>query len=153
MTKLIKRFTISFCAALLALTTLCANAFAAEPIKASVSGDMGSKRITYSYSVSSKPTQASIGFYTADTANSYLITFSPASGSSATIYFYESFSDKLLDSLTVPIKAGGGMPSSFITSADLGKYKFVYVVIKSNSSSNASGWFTIEGVYSETYIN
>lgn len=152
MTKLIKRFTISFCAALLVMTTLCTNVFAAATINASVSGDIGNKKITYSYSVSSSLTTAKTGFYTTSAANSYFLTFSPASGSSATIYFYDFFTEELLDSLTVTV-SGGGMPSSFITSVDLGKDRFVCVKIKSNSSTNASGWFTIEGVLYELSIN
>lgn len=157
MTKLIKRFTISFCAALLVMTTLCTNVFAAATINTSVSGDIGNTMITYSYSVNSTPTTASIGFLTTQTENSYIITFSPASGSGATIYFYNYFTGQLLDSLTVPIKAGGGMPSSFVTSVDLGINNFVSVKIKSdsssNSSSNASGWFTIERVVYDIIVN
>ncbi len=126
--------------------------FAVGTINASVSGASGNKTITYSYSVDSSPTTAKTGFYTTSTANSYSLTFNPASGSSATIYFYESITGKLLDSVYVTIN-GGGIPSSFETTVDLGVDKFVSVIIKSNSSSNASSRFTIKGVEHEIYIN
>lgn len=148
MTKSIKRFTASFLAAMLVLTTLCTTAFAAGTIKATVSGEIGNKKISYSYSVDSKLTTARIGFYTTPTESTYLLTFSPASGSGATIYFNDFFTGEELAKLTVP-QSGGGMPGSFITSVNLGKYKFVDVSIKSNSSSTAKGWFTIEGVFYE----
>ncbi len=51
------------------------------------------------------------------------------------------------------VKDGGGIPSSFETTVDLGVDKFVSVIIKSNSSSNASSRFTIKGVEHEIYIN
>ncbi len=152
MTKAIKKFTVYFCAMLLVMTTLCTSVFAAGTIDATVSGDIGNKNISYSYSVNSSLTTAKTGFLTTSTANSYLLTFSPASGSSATLYFYDWGTNELLDTLTVTVN-GGGMPSSFITSVDLGKDKFVYVKIKSNSSTNASGWFTIERVISDFEIN
>lgn len=145
-----KKFTISFCIVLIVLTTLCTSVFAVGNISATVSEN--GKKISYSYSVSSSLTTAKTGFCTTSTANSYFLTFSPASGSSATIYFYDFFTRELLDSLTVTV-SGGGMPSSFITSVDLGKDRFVCVKIKSNSSTNASGWFTIEGVVSDIEIN
>lgn len=45
------------------------------------------------------------------------------------------------------------MPSSFVTSVDLGINNFVSVKIKSNSSSNASGWFTIERDVYDIIVN
>ncbi len=149
MTKSIKRFMVVSCATLLAFMTLCTSAFAAGTIDARVSGDIGNKTISYSYSVNSDPTIASIGFFTTTEKNTYSFSFSPASGSSATIYFYNWGTEELLYSLTVPM-SGGGMPSSFLNSVDLGKNRIVYIKIQSNSStSNANGWFTIEGVYYE----
>ncbi len=152
MTKSIKKITAVFCAALLTFAALCTGAFAAGTIDEEISGDVGNKKITYSYSVNSTPTASYTAIMTTTTANSYSLRFSPASESSATIYFYDWYTHKLLDILNVPM-SGGGMPSSFITSVDLGINTVVYVKIKSNSSTNASGWFTIEGVLSECYLD
>ncbi len=46
-----------------------------------------------------------------------------------------------------------GMPASLSTRFDWGKNKWVYVKVKSNSSTDAFGTFTIEGVYIETYCD
>lgn len=78
MTKTIKRFTAAFLAAILVLTTLCTTAFAAGTINASVSGNDGNKKVSYTYSVYSSATKADVGFVTTSKASSYLITFSPA---------------------------------------------------------------------------
>lgn len=153
MTKSIKRFAVSFCAVLLVFTTLCTSAFAAGTINANVTGNYGYKKISYSYTVDHILSRASVGFVTTGENSSYILTFSPASGSSATIYFCEWGTDYILDSLTVP-KSGSGMPSSFIASVDLGKNKFVSVYIQSDDpTSNASGWFTIEGLLCEGYLS
>lgn len=113
---------------------------------------MGNKNITYSYSVNSTPTMSNIAFITTTTANSYSLRFSPAFGASATINFYDWSTNELLDRVNVP-KSGGGIPSSLLTSVNLGINKFVCVTVQSNSSSNASGWFTIEGVLYEAHLD
>lgn len=147
MAKTIKRFTAAFLAAVLVLTTLCTTAFADGTINVSVSGDYGSKNVSYSYSVDELPITSNVGFVTNQRTSSYILTFSPASGSSATVFFYErGKDDNPLATLTVP-KSVGGMPSSFTASVNLGKKKSVYVIIESTSTIKATGWVTVEGVF------
>lgn len=151
MTKSIKRLTASFLAAMLVLTTLCTSAFAAGTITSNVSGETGNLKISYSYSVDDESTKARTGFITTPTESLYTVRFTPASGESARICFYDWWTRTYLAGFTVPVN-GGGMPSSFWTTVDLGKSSYVYVTIQSNSSTIASGRFTIEGVSLECEV-
>ncbi len=136
MKKLFKKMAAVCTAAILMVTVLCTYAFAAGTVDISRSGSAGNYTVKYSYSSVDNAGVSGGGFITGN-YTTYNISFSPVSGTSASIVIRNHSTGANEVSIAVPQVVSGGMPGSFSISASL-KANTRYDIIFSSGSKSVT---------------
>ncbi|MDE6727570.1 MAG: hypothetical protein K2J80_06480 [Oscillospiraceae bacterium] len=153
MKKALKKVTAVFLVVVIAFQAICTSAFAYGSSTATVSGDTGNKKISFSYTVKGKYTtlevQKGVNGFFASKGGSYLVSFSPTSGEGTSICICDSFTRTKIVAIQVP-KYFSGMPTSLSRTVDIPANTFCYIQIANSGTIETSGTFTIDRVYMET---